>query len=885
VDPGFSQRVDSQLQSVAVQPDGRILIGGNFNRVEDIARQGSARLAGATGALDRTFNPNADAFFHVGQTVLGNGNILIMGDFTRVGGSARTNLALLGPTGSAVSTFNPSPNDSVLTAQVLPDGKFMIGGPFSEIGTVSRRQLARLNANGSLDASFALAADNSVLTTALQTDGRLVLGGLFTSLGGRDRSRLARLQANGSLDASFAPEFDGAVFCVAVQADGKILVGGSFRSANGSPRSQLARLWPDGSLDTGFDVDLAGSGEGVFSIVPQCDGKILFSGDGFTTVAGVTRTQLARVDGAGRLDPTFNPFLENPGITFGTQNVFTALQSDGKVLLAGSFARINGVDRRSIARLENDPAGESLTAPAADRVEWRRGGSAPETQQVEFAVSTDGARTWAVLGNGTRIDGGWSLGGLSLPATGHLRARARVFGARFNGSGSLLESVVPFSLPSRVLVVHDGATTQAPVLINGQETAVDYGETRLGTPVLRAFTLANTGTASLQLTGFSVPPGFRVFNLPALPRTLEAGGSLTLPVQLTAAMPGDYAGPVVILTTADNSPEFRFPVAGRVTAPDIAVFEGADATGLEITSGQAAAIDFGAIIQGTPAVKTFTISNQGTAGLDVRQLTVPSGYEATSDPLPNLLAVGSTTLFRVRLTTLTVGTHDGLVVIASDDPDEPVFTFPITGSVFIPAPVATLENDRTTLNRQTGLREQRLTLTNQTTATVPAHRLLVTGLPDGITVANATERLADGTFVLLVREPMAPFSQRSLIVEYASPTRQPETLSPRITVEVVLDPPDDSAANEGSFAAVDRILALADGAILIEFTSVVGRDYECHYSHDGVTWKRSFPAITATGNRTRWIDRGPPRTDLPPTAEATRFYRVRELTSDNPAGG
>jgi len=84
--------------------------------------------------------------------------------------------------------------------------------------------------------------------------------GSFSSVNGVTRSRVARLNADGSLDTGFDPGSGASstVNAVAVQADGKVLIGGSFSSVNGVTRSRVARLNTDGSLDTGFNP---GSGQ------------------------------------------------------------------------------------------------------------------------------------------------------------------------------------------------------------------------------------------------------------------------------------------------------------------------------------------------------------------------------------------------------------------------------------------------------------------------------------------------------------------------------------------------------------------------------------------------------------------------------------------------
>jgi beta-propeller uncharacterized protein DUF5122 len=102
--------------------------------------------------------------------------------------------------------------------------------------------------------------------------------------------------AQSALDG-FDPNANGTIRAVVVQPDGKIVIGGAFTalSPNGGAsafRNHIARLNPDGSLDPLFNPD---ANDTVYEIVLQPDGKILVGGL-FTSVGGVTRNRLARLD-------------------------------------------------------------------------------------------------------------------------------------------------------------------------------------------------------------------------------------------------------------------------------------------------------------------------------------------------------------------------------------------------------------------------------------------------------------------------------------------------------------------------------------------------------------------------------------------------------------
>jgi hypothetical protein len=207
-----------------------------------------------------------------------------------------------------------------------------------------------------------------------------------------------------------------------VQPDGKILLGGLFTTVNGQTRNGIARLNADGTLESAATFNPGSGPNGYVSTMTlQANGKVLIGGN-FTTVNGLPRGGIARLGANGTVESTAT-FDPGTGADTGVGSV--ALQADGRILLGGAFTTVNGTTRNKIARLVNDPAVQSLTAANSARVQWLRGGAAPEFERVIFEVSTDNGANWSPLGPGTRIPGGWERTGLNLPAGGRLRARGR----------------------------------------------------------------------------------------------------------------------------------------------------------------------------------------------------------------------------------------------------------------------------------------------------------------------------------------------------------------------------------------------------------------------------------------------------------------------------
>jgi uncharacterized delta-60 repeat protein len=336
-DPGFGigDGANSFILATVLQPDGKILIGGDFTSYNGTPRNSVARL-NADGSPDTGFNPGTGADNTVWAMALQpDGKILIGGDFTSYNGTPRNLIARLDADGSLDTDFAPGAgaNSRVWAIALQPDGKILIGGEFTSFNGTPRNFVARLNADGSLDTGFdpGTGVNDWVRAMTLQPDGKILIGGRFTSYNGTARNRVARLNADGSLDTGFDPGTgpSSQVLAIALQPDGKILIGGDFTSYNGTPRNRVAHLNADGSLDTGFDPG-TGANNGVFAIALQPDGKILIGGF-FTSYNGTPRNRVARLNADGSLDTGFDPGTGANGTVWAI-----ALQPDGKIFIGGA---------------------------------------------------------------------------------------------------------------------------------------------------------------------------------------------------------------------------------------------------------------------------------------------------------------------------------------------------------------------------------------------------------------------------------------------------------------------------------------------------------------------------------------------------------------------
>lgn len=310
-----------------IQTNGGVLYGG---------QDGPYRL-NADGTLDNVFYSNAgDPAFSGAELsdieIQSDNKILASGGFTTWNGVSVGGLVRVNTDGTIDTTFNNGgigfddvnyTNARVYSVEVEDDGQILVAGLFNRFnGGVIPQGVARLNSDGSLDTTFmanrGVGPQNSSGTSPASirsiielSDGKILVAGTFERFDGVVRSRVARLNADGSLDTSFNPATISNATSVEVRrmvetADGKYYVAGWFDTVGGIARQNLVRLNNDGSLDTSFDHGVPnGSGSIVYGLLPQSDGKIIIGG-AFSSISGIARYGLARLNNDGSLDTDFN---------------------------------------------------------------------------------------------------------------------------------------------------------------------------------------------------------------------------------------------------------------------------------------------------------------------------------------------------------------------------------------------------------------------------------------------------------------------------------------------------------------------------------------------------------------------------------------------------
>lgn len=246
------------IRDVHELPDGRFLIHGYFTTFNGVARNGIAVL-NADGSLDTdtVLNFGGSRPYGICSAIQPDGKILIGGDFDSFNGEAAYRIVRLNADLSHDTSFNAAsglPSSSWLgveTIAVQSDGKIL----YTQHYNGGSGSLWRLHANGTADVTFN-GGDGiyaSIWSLAVRKDDRIYIGGRMSSVHGEPRHGIARLLPDGALDTTFVPPVIDFIkyWGLTKQRDGGIMAAGQTTSPGGT---RLHRYLPDGSLDPAFDT-------------------------------------------------------------------------------------------------------------------------------------------------------------------------------------------------------------------------------------------------------------------------------------------------------------------------------------------------------------------------------------------------------------------------------------------------------------------------------------------------------------------------------------------------------------------------------------------------------------------------------------------------------
>lgn len=688
----------ARTSALAVQADHKVVVGGLFyeggGTIVKLAR------FNANGTLDATFEPNVaggETLWITALVAQADGKILVAGSFDTIGGAAVSNLARLNPDGTLDSGFVPTLSYPPAHIQIQTDGKILIAGWGG---------LERLNSNGSTDPGFnPPAMGYGPKDLAVQPDGKILA--LYESPG------VVRYNADGNVDAGFTTENldvtgNGINGCMALRSDGKILVAGLVSTDD---FLGIVRLNSDGTLDPTYFIDFDEGGMGVLTMLPQADGAVVMGGE-FTQIGGQTRQSLARLLPSGAVDGNFIPGVEVDGIGYYSHASCLASLPDGRIMVGGEFSQIGGKRRSGVGRLMSDGQGPAITISTASRLpggtvgepysmtlsasggippyHWRIvGGLLDEGLALNAAGVISGVPTGMLGGNTITIEAsdpnGWAATKEFILVTGELYVRhapdlpwgivdkpydleLEIWG----GTAPFACSIIGGSLPNGLVMSANGRITGTPVATGTSQVTLRVVDSDgiWKEQTLNLAIQATTDLCVLQLSGMLTPefdPEVTSYQAESSVddqinmSALQADPDASLQIRINGSpyqswIPDPWLGTDFALNPGVNMIDILVTGSGNQTKTYTIMFTRAFPL-ISVQSGDTALVDgglvpvgFGTATLGRPSLKSFTVTNAGTAPLSLgaSSLTGANAADfAVELAQAQVLAPGGSTSFNV----------------------------------------------------------------------------------------------------------------------------------------------------------------------------------------------------------------------------------------------
>jgi uncharacterized delta-60 repeat protein len=442
-DPGFDPGAilasggTATIHAMVVESDGDVIVVGDFTTIGGVTRGRIAKIK-ANGSLDPSFASAAGADGPIYcVAVQQNGGILIGGDFQNYNGTARSRIARLTSSGSLDTFFNPgSGADGPVYAIAEAANEIWAGGDFTHYNGIGLNRIVQLSGNGMPKTIQYLPGGCDGPVRVLLVDpsylGSIYIGGEFLNVGGQSRPYLARASYYGALDAPLTDGVgpDGPVLCMAMEfsdpyayGEQALYIGGSFTAVDGQPRGGLARIMVDsyssGDLDSFFSLWVGGV---VRGLVPQRSSPyepptgLVITGD-FDAVNGHPKNHVARVSltavesadlfyNSGVIAQVDTTYAAGGGLS--APSLAAGNRSDGLIYVAGSFENVSDSPRTALARLYGEyggslpgiPGSPSALALSSDAIviHW-----APASNAASHRIerSPNGIDSWTNRGSAT----------------------------------------------------------------------------------------------------------------------------------------------------------------------------------------------------------------------------------------------------------------------------------------------------------------------------------------------------------------------------------------------------------------------------------------------------------------------------------------------------
>ena len=364
----------AETDVVRVQPDGKLLVGGNFTSYSGSTVNKIVRI-NPDGTRDTSFNIGTGFSNGIVYDIQlqSDNKIIVVGSFsgTYSGSAGALRAVRLNNSGSRDTTFNIGTTGfgtgPQYSAQIQNDGKIIVVGTNATYSGSAGQRIRRINTNGTLDTTFNIGTagiNNTGYRAKIQPDQKILVTGLFTVYSGSTAgvvNRIVRINPDGTRDTTFIqgggfPALTSIQSALELDSSGNIYVGGNFTSYSGSSVNFIVKINPSGSINTGIKT---GGNDGVNSTVNTLvvDSTQNVYAIGIFGAYNSLTYRIARLNTDGGKDYTFNP--NAGGFTGGSGAVYSLkVQPDDKIVVGGAFTTYNSgsvaIATNKIARINTD---------------------------------------------------------------------------------------------------------------------------------------------------------------------------------------------------------------------------------------------------------------------------------------------------------------------------------------------------------------------------------------------------------------------------------------------------------------------------------------------------------------------------------------------------
>jgi hypothetical protein len=361
--------LNSNVYALALDAGANTLyLGGSFSAFGSTTRYYIASVNKNNGTL-LNWNPSASSYVY--SLSLTANDVLAGGLFTTIGGKYAYRFAAISKSTAQPESGYVGYNSTVNSVAVKNDS-ILTGGNYSLSAYYNPYAVKITTSSTVPDVNFN--ANNIIKTVVQDAAGNYYVGGAFTQINGVAQSYVAKLNSSFQVVTGWAPVITGEVRSIALdKVSNTVYIGGTFSSTNGVTRTYISALNTTNGGNKAFGSSFDNY---VYTLLWDSANAKLYAGGAFTTVNGsTTRNRLAKFDGSGNLDATWNPSATGGGGT-----VERLVLSGSNILAGGSFTAIGATTRNYLAKLNNTNGGATNWATANSYV---------------YALYVDGATCYA----------------------------------------------------------------------------------------------------------------------------------------------------------------------------------------------------------------------------------------------------------------------------------------------------------------------------------------------------------------------------------------------------------------------------------------------------------------------------------------------------------